>query len=178
MPNFSSIPPPRRLGPGRRLSASKLNDVFGAVHGARGADPSVRVEMRAGGLRIGMGASGLNLSKFAFGWAGAGAAANKVRITAGYAAGFNSFISVGVDGEGEVTVGGNQAAPHFIIAQGTLEPLTGVILSTSVLASAFSGHTSNQWRLPLYRVYLRNGRAMYDLVLHVGVIDLKTWYGP
>lgn len=168
---------PALLRPGARISARETNADRTALRGMRG-EGGIRVEARRSGFVI-SGVSGrMKLSRFAFGWAGAGSAANKVRITAGYVSGFNSFISCGVDGAGEVTVAGNASAPHFIIAQGQLEPFNGVIVSTSVLAASFSGHTSNMWRVPLYRVYLRNGRATYDLILHVGVIDLKTWYGP
>lgn len=120
-------------------------------------------------------ASGLNLSKFAFGWIGLGATAGTVRINRGVVMGFNNLVRLDA---ATVAVGGNEAAPHYIIASGNFNPLSGAIAVNSVLASAFTGHTTNQWRVPLYECYLKGGAPFMSLIVHVGVIDLKSWMGP
>lgn len=82
-----------------------------------------------------------------------------VTIGAGYMEGRFGYKAIG---GGVVNVGGNESAKHLIIVTGN--NTGGQIPANSVLESAFNGDTANEWRRILYRVYLRNGRPVLDMM--------------
>lgn len=162
------------LQPGRSISRRDYNNTRAAVRGATGVN-GVRVELRRQGMIIdgaGLKASGFSLATFDFGWAGVDG--TKALINGGFVLG---FLGVVIAEDAEVNVGGNDANPHMIIAEGTVGTLTASIRSVSIPVGEFTGHSGDHWAWPLYKVCLRNGSPKRLRVHHVGAINLKSWVG-
>lgn len=141
--------------PGGRMSARTINSIASALNGMRG-EGGISVRMESTGIVI-YGGGGMNLSKFAFGWSGTSGQA--VTIAAGYMEGRYGYRAIA---GAVVNVGGNSENKHLIIVTGNENG--GQIRNNSVLESAFNGDTDAEWRRVLYRVYLRNGRVVLDMV--------------
>ena len=77
-----------------------------------------------------------------------------------------------------VSVGGTSAAKHYVYAYGTLNPLAISISPVSAVASSFPYHAVNQWKRPLYEVYVDSGTIVVNRIMHLGLIDLTSFYGP
>lgn len=96
---------------------------------------------------------------------------------------FNGGTVIGFSGIVEaaavtVSCGGTEAAPHVVVVQGEIDPLSATILATSIPESSFTGHDATTWRRPLARVYLVNGSVVVSRIKWQGCIDLKAWVGP
>ena len=106
----------------------------------------------------------------------------KITLADGWVESYNSFTKIP---GGEVSVGGTISAPHLIIARGKIvegrPDVSGcTLLDHSIPLSTFNGHVDNEWRRPLWIVYLASGKATVAANgdLTPGVIDLKGWFGP
>ena len=149
----------------------QVRELVGGVRGENG----VRARMENGRLVLGHNIVAPSLRRAAFSYKGINRSTGKMIFRRGLVLGHTSVQWVE---ETEVSIGGTEASPHLVIAEGTIAPLSGVVAGTSIVASTFSGHTATRWRVPLALVWLRNGKPFYALELKTGVIDLKTWFGP
>ena len=75
-----------------------------------------------------------------------------------------------------VSVGGTSTAMHYVFAYGTLNPLT--ISISPVTTATAPVHAVNQWRRALYEVYVSSGSIIVNRIMHLGLIDLTSFYGP
>lgn len=147
-------------GKGRwKVVANGFNAIGRILNGLVGFD-GIEVEAVGDETRFyfrGETGGGLDLRKFAFGWVST--LDQTVTLAAGYIEGRYGYRTVAGK---TVSVGGNETAKHLIIATG--DDTTGEIEPNSVLESAFSGDTADRWRRVLYRVYLKNGKPVMDMV--------------
>ena len=130
----------------------------------------VQVHATTRGLHVyGGSASGLDLSKFSFGWLSS--SGREATIRQGCFSGYSGYIRIG-NPESIIQCGGNEAARHLIIVeirkQGST--ISGSIVPNTILESSFSGDTADILRRPLYAVYLDEGEVVMDEILHVGVL--------
>lgn len=115
--------------------------------------------------------AGLDLSAFWFGWLGAGDAARTINIREGRVQGIGFYLTLTA---ATVSIGGNAAAKHLIIATGNEQ--NGRIEVNTVAAENFTGHTTNEWRVPLYEVYLsESGNVVMSAIGSIGRIDVSSW---
>jgi len=121
------------------------------------------------------GSSGSASRTFAFSIATVDNATLRVTVRGGPVMGFATNVTAA---DTVVSVGGTSAAPHYVYAYGTVNPLSCNIASNST--STFPNHVQGQWRRPLFKVYVASGAIVIPAggVYHEGVIDLRTFYGP
>jgi hypothetical protein len=74
-----------------------------------------------------------------------------------------------------VSVGGTSGAKHYVFAYGTISPLS--IAISAVTTATFPVHAVNQWRRALYEVYVDAGAIVVNRIMHLGLIDLTSFYG-
>lgn len=155
--------------------ADRIAEALMALVNIRGDNRTARVRREGNAMIVeAIPATGLDLSVFWFGWLGPAATPQTVGIRGGPVQG-NGFYQT-LQGA-NVACGGNASDPHLIIATGT--DSYGSISGNSVLASGFTGHTTNEWRVPLYEVYLSDsGKVVMSAVGKIGCLDLSSWNPP
>lgn len=163
---------PRKVSRDERPSASHINEIVDCLASLRPiSTPTVRSTWTANGVKHDTtspkGGGGLDLSKFAFGWAGTVPGTTRVRINGGPVQMSNTVVWVA---SAEVDVGGDEGNRHVVYATSP-----GVVAAHSVLKSSFTGHDETAWRIPLYEVHLMGGQPVMDSILWTA-IDLKTWF--
>lgn len=126
-------------------------------------------------LEVGAGSASSISRTFAFSIATVDNATLRVTVRGGPVMGFATNVTAA---DTVVSVGGTSAAPHYVYAYGTVNPLSCNIASNST--STFPNHVQGQWRRPLFKVYVASGAIVIPAggVYHEGVIDLRTFYGP
>lgn len=106
---------------------------------------------------------GMNLSKFAFGVLKVGTDESplRVEIREGFAEGRYGYI--GITGA-TVNVGGNESHKHLIIVTGNES--AGEIAADTVSEENYNSDAEDEakWRRVLYRVYVKNGRVVLDMI--------------
>lgn len=134
------------------------SDVASSVRPAvniTGDEKTIRVSRRGNSFIV--EGIGLDLSRFAFGWART--VGKKVVIADGFVEGRFGYMPVA---GAEVNVGGNETAKHLIIVTGNESG--GSIAVDSVLESSYGGDSGNQWKRVLYRAYLSGTTPVMDMI--------------
>lgn len=102
----------------------------------------------------------------------------RVLMNGGYVTGYGTSVQVS---SAYVTIdSGTSSSPLFVYASGTSNPLTGTISATAT--ATFPYHENTTWKMCLCALYYdatsKRIRPASPYIYHLGVIDLRTWYGP
>lgn len=101
-----------------------------------------------------------------------------VRINGGHVVGFGSSIIVP---SRTVTVAaGTIATPSYVYVSGAVHTLTGTIQTATI--GTYPYHDNTTWRMALVALYYDDISKRINIVpggiSHVGMIDLRSFYGP